>query len=162
MKHQEVGESFRRCQEASGSIRKAQDQNNNKQTNKIQWLWHLFSVTIFLIMTCYQLHATFSGSYWCLGGNTEALRKHLHAVQTVHFLEGRTPVCTVCTQWWGNIQAWTAKTVHFPHSESENKQILFPEAAAAKPCLRDCMAVLWFVMYFWQATVRSVWSCSVL
>ena len=29
-----------------------------------------FTATIFLIMTCYQLHATFYGSKWCLGGNT--------------------------------------------------------------------------------------------
>ena len=36
-----------------------------------------FTVTIFLIMTFYQLHATFSGSKWCLKGNTWALRKHL-------------------------------------------------------------------------------------
>ena len=39
LKHQEVFESFRRFQEASGRIMKAQHQNNNKQTNKIQWLW---------------------------------------------------------------------------------------------------------------------------
>ena len=36
MKHQEVSESFRRCQEASESIMKAQHQKNNKQTDKIQ------------------------------------------------------------------------------------------------------------------------------
>ena len=34
--HQELSKSFRRCQEASGSIRKAQHQNKNKQTNKVQ------------------------------------------------------------------------------------------------------------------------------
>ena len=55
-----------------------------------------FTVTIFLIMTCYQLHATFSGSKWCLGCNTQALRKHLQTVESVHFLEGRTTFCTVC------------------------------------------------------------------
>ena len=61
-----------------------------------------FTVTIFLIMTCYQLHATFFGSKRCLGGNTQA---HPQTVQTVHFHEGRTPFCTVCTQWRGNTLA---------------------------------------------------------
>ena len=42
-------------------------------------------------------------------------------------------------------------------------QKLFPEAAApAKPCLRECKAVIWLAMYFCQVTVGSVWSCSVL
>jgi hypothetical protein len=49
-----------------------------------------------------------------------------------------------------------------PHGKSTNKQILFPEAAAAKPCLREFKAVLCLATYFWQATVRSVWSYSVL
>ena len=31
MKHHDVSESFRRCKEASGSIRKTQHQSNNKQ-----------------------------------------------------------------------------------------------------------------------------------
>ena len=44
---------------------------------------------------------------------------------------------------------------------SANKQMLFQTAAAAKPCLRDCVAALWHAMYFLQATVRSVWSCRV-
>ena len=44
-------------------------------------------------MTCYLLHATFSGSKWCLRGNTLALRKHQQTVHTVHILEGRTPFC---------------------------------------------------------------------
>ena len=39
MKYQEVSESFRSCQEASGCIREALHENNNKQTNKIDWLW---------------------------------------------------------------------------------------------------------------------------
>ena len=34
LKHQKVSESFRRCQEDSGSIMKAQHHNNNKQTKK--------------------------------------------------------------------------------------------------------------------------------
>ena len=41
MKHQEISEFFRRCpelQEASGSIEKAQHQNNDKQTTKIKLL----------------------------------------------------------------------------------------------------------------------------
>ena len=53
---------------------------------------------IFLIMTCYQLHATFSGSKLGLRGNTQALRKRLQIVHPVSFLEGRTPFCTVGTQ----------------------------------------------------------------
>ena len=65
--------------------------------------WYpFFTITIFLIMTCYQPHAKFSGSKRCLGGNTQALRKHIQTVHTVHFHEGRTPFCTVCTQWRGN------------------------------------------------------------
>ena len=54
-----------------------------------------FTVTIFLIMTCYQLHATFFGSKRCPGGNTQA---HPQTVQTVHLNEGRTPFCTVSSQ----------------------------------------------------------------
>ena len=50
---------------------------------------------------------TYSGSKWCLGGNTQAPRKHLQTVQTVHFLEGKTPFCTVCTQWRSNTLAQT-------------------------------------------------------
>ena len=54
-----------------------------------------FTGTIFLIMTCYQLHATFFGSKRCPGGNTQAPPQ---TVQTVHLNEGRTPFCTVCSQ----------------------------------------------------------------
>ena len=54
-----------------------------------------FTVTIFLIMTCYQLHATFFGSKRCPGGNTQAPPQ---TVQTVHLNEGRTPFCTVSSQ----------------------------------------------------------------
>ena len=68
----------------------------------VAWSSICFTVTIFLIMTCYQLHATFFGSKRCLGGNTQA---HPQTVQTVHFHEGRTPFCTVCTQWQGNTLA---------------------------------------------------------
>ena len=66
-----------------------------------------FTVMIFLIVTYHQLHATISGTKRGLGGNTQALRKYLQTVQTVHFLERRTPFCTVCTQWRGNTMAQT-------------------------------------------------------
>ena len=51
-------------------------------------------------------------------------------------------ICTVSTQWQGNTLAQTALTVQFPQNESANKQMVFPEETAAKPCLRECMAVL--------------------
>ena len=56
---------------------------------------HLYTAIIFLIMTCYQLHATFFGSKRCPRGNTQA---HPQTVQTVHLNEGRTPFCTVSSQ----------------------------------------------------------------
>ena len=52
-----------------------------------------------LVINCMQ---HFFGSKRCLGGNTQA---HPQTVQTVHFHEGRTPFCTVCTQWRGNTLA---------------------------------------------------------
>ena len=67
-------------------------------------------------MTCYQLNAPFSGSKWGLGGNTQALTKHPQTVQTVHFLEGWTPFCTVCTQWRGNTMAQT-QSPNLPYSK---------------------------------------------
>ena len=73
-----------------------------------------------LTMTCYQLHATLSGSKGGLGGNTQALRKHPQSVQTVHFLYRRTPFSTVYTQWRGNI---LAKTLKFLCSGTMNKQM---------------------------------------
>ena len=78
----------------------------------------------------------------------------LQNVRTVHFLEGRTPFCPVCTQWQGNTQAQTALTVQFPHGESANQQMLLPEATSAKPWLRGYMAVLQGGFFNWQATVR--------
>ena len=39
MKHQEVSKCFRRCQEASGSLKKAHYLKINKQTNKVKWQW---------------------------------------------------------------------------------------------------------------------------
>ena len=85
----------------------ATERQTDKQTGKLtlrlyNWIGPTaicFTVTIFLIMTCYQLHAPFFGSKRCLGGNTQA---YPQTVQTVHFHEGRTPFCTVCTQWGGN------------------------------------------------------------
>ena len=81
-----------------------------------------YTFTIFLIMTWYQLHATYFGSKRCLGGNTQV---HPQTVQTVHFQEGRTPFCTICTQWQGNTLAkikcpWT---VQFLCGVSANKQM---------------------------------------
>ena len=88
------------------------------------------TIMIFLIMTCYQRHAKFFGSERGLGGNTQALRKHLQTVRTVHFLEGRTPFCTECAQWQGNTLAqikcpWTAQSVQFHCSGSTNKHMEF-------------------------------------
>ena len=85
-------------------------------------LFICFTVTIFPIMTCYQLHATFFGSKRCLGGNTQA---YPQTVLTVHFHEGMTPFCTVCSQWRGNTLPqikcpWTAQ---FLCSVSANKQM---------------------------------------
>ena len=87
-----------------------------------------------LIMTCNQLHATFFGSKWCLWCNTKALRKHLQTVQTVHFLEGKTPFCTVCTQWRGNTgtncmncsvsSQWISKQTNAVSSSSSSQTML--------------------------------------
>ena len=57
-----------------------------------------------------------------LKGNTQAMRKHSQTLQTVNFLEGKTPFCIVCTQWQGNT---LAKNVQFHCSRSANKQMLF-------------------------------------
>ena len=62
---------------------------------KVCRMFICFTVTIFLIMTCYQLHATFFGSKRCPGGNTQAPPQ---TVQTVHLNQGRTPFCTFCSQ----------------------------------------------------------------
>jgi hypothetical protein len=42
-----------------------------------------FTVTIFLIMTCYQLYATFSGSKWCLTVNQQT---NEYCFQKHHFV----------------------------------------------------------------------------
>ena len=87
-----------------------------------------FTVIIFLIMTCYLLHAPSSGCEWGLGGNTQAMRKHQQTVHTVHFLGENTLFCTVCTQWQGNT---LAQSVQFHCSGSANKQMMFQKFPAA-------------------------------
>ena len=66
---------------------------------------------------CRRIDGSFySGSKTLQHTGTE---EHLQTVQTVHFLEGRTPFCTVCTQWQGNAQAQTHSGASHSHTVSE-------------------------------------------
>ena len=78
-----------------------------------------WSFLSWLVINCMHL---FAGSEWGLRGNTEAIWKHPQTVQTVHFLEGKTLFCTVCTQWQGNTLAQSGQ---FHHSRSAKNECFF-------------------------------------
>ena len=67
------------------------------------------------------------------------MRKHPQPVQTVHFLEGNTPFCTVCTQWQGNT---LPQSLQFDGSRSANKQMLFNKFPAATPAKPVCVCIM--------------------
>ena len=80
-----------------------------------------FTVMIFLIMTSYQLHETFSGfKRWPRRQHSGAEETFTNSTDCTFSWEGRTPCCTVCTQWQGNT---VAQIVHFLCSGSANKQM---------------------------------------